>query len=108
MRYLHPCHPIFRGLAYAGLHAALLLATVALTAVFDAHPQRTARVSAPDTAWAVALDTLEPVTASPSVTMPSATIARFSVGMLPRVEGTIRATWAEVVAVSHIGGLHGP
>ncbi len=52
--------------------------------------------------------TANDVTASPLVTSPSATVARFGVLDLPLVASLVQVRCMAVVAIARIGGLYGP
>ena len=86
------------------LVACLMLWTVAAE-------QRKSRVGAHSNSHA--FRTIMPTTsvdfaATPEVTSPTATVARFSVSPLPVVASVVQVCRLREVTVARIGGLHGP
>ncbi len=59
-------------------------------------------------AVAVPLLALADLTASPDVTSPVTSVARFSVLRLPVVAEVVEVCLVRVVALGRLGGLHGP
>jgi hypothetical protein len=58
--------------------------------------------------WMVTPTTAVGFAASPAVTTPAASVARFSVWPLPMVAGVVDARRLREVTVARIGGLYGP
>ncbi len=64
--------------------------------------------SASHIGWMVAPTASVHFTASPEVTSPTATVARFSVWPLPAVASVVGVRRLREVVLGQIGGLHGP
>lgn len=65
-------------------------------------------ISASHIGWMVTPTASVCFTASPEVTSPAATVARFSVWPLPAIASVVGVRRLREVALSQIGGLHGP
>jgi hypothetical protein len=89
---------------------ALTLLTVALVWGHRVEPRRAKAavgLSAP-IGWMITPMTSVGFAASPTVTTPTASVARFSVWLLPLVATVVVVARLREVTVARIGGLHGP
>ena len=95
-----------------GIAGPVGLALVACLMLWThAADQRKPKVAAHSNSHAIR--TIMPTTsmafaATPEVTSPTATVARFSVSPLPVVASVVRVCRLREVTVARIGGLHGP
>ena len=87
---------------------ALLALPVVLTQRTETRKSKPIACAAGYVALAVLPTTSIDFTASPGVTSPTASVARFSTCLLPIVASVVEACRLHEVAIARIGGLYGP